>query len=156
MERSDQLERGRNAYARQAWADAFAQLTAADTESPLDPADLERLATAAYLVGKDTDSTDLWSRAHHERLGRGDAEGAARCAIKAGSKQISDAELQGIDVPVVLIWGSRDRMVPLRIAELAGSKFGWPLHIVDDVGHVPHIEQPEAFLRVLQEALQEP
>ena len=43
-------------------------------------------------------------------------------------------------------------MVPLRIAELASSKFGWPIHVVEDAGHVPHIEQPEGFLRALAAA----
>jgi pimeloyl-ACP methyl ester carboxylesterase len=79
-----------------------------------------------------------------------------RQLVKAGSRQISDADLQGIGVPVALIWGKRDRMVPLRIAELASSRFGWPLHVVDDVGHVPHIEQPEAFLGALRAALAQP
>jgi pimeloyl-ACP methyl ester carboxylesterase len=78
-----------------------------------------------------------------------------RQLVKAGSKQISDADLQGIGVPVAMIWGRRDRMVPLRIAELASSKLGWPLHVVEDVGHVPHIEQPEAFLDALRAALRE-
>ncbi|MEO8423788.1 MAG: alpha/beta hydrolase [Actinomycetota bacterium] len=78
-----------------------------------------------------------------------------RQLIKAGSKQISDAELHGIDFPVALLWGRRDRMVPLRLAELASSTFGWPLHVVEDAGHVPHIEQPEAFLRALDAALLE-
>jgi 2-hydroxymuconate-semialdehyde hydrolase len=78
-----------------------------------------------------------------------------RQLVKAGSKPISDAELEGIDVPVALIWGRRDRMAPLRIAELATARFGWPLHVVDDVGHVPHIEQPEAFLDALRAALRE-
>jgi pimeloyl-ACP methyl ester carboxylesterase len=75
-----------------------------------------------------------------------------RQLIKAGSKQIPDDELRGIDVPVALLWGRRDRMVPLRIGELASSKFGWPIHVVEDAGHVPHIEQPEAFLKVLAAA----
>lgn len=79
-----------------------------------------------------------------------------RQLVKAGSKAISDAELRGIAAPVALIWGRRDRMVPLRIAELASSKFGWTLHVVDDVGHVPHIEQPDAFVRALSFALGEP
>jgi len=79
-----------------------------------------------------------------------------RQLIKAGSKQISDAELQGIDVPVALLWGKRDRMVPVRIAELASSKFKWPLQLVDDAGHVPHIEQPDAFLDALRTALMNP
>jgi pimeloyl-ACP methyl ester carboxylesterase len=75
--------------------------------------------------------------------------------VKAGSKPISDAELEGIDVPVTLTWGKRDRMAPLGIAEVASSRFGWPLHAVDDAGHVPHIEQPEAFLGALRAALRE-
>lgn len=79
-----------------------------------------------------------------------------RQLIKAGSKQITDAELRGIDVPVALLWGARDRMVPLRIGELASSRFEWPLHLVDDAGHVPHIEQPEAFLDALRASLPDP
>ncbi len=72
-----------------------------------------------------------------------------RQLIRAGAKQISDDQLRGIDLPVALIWGRQDRMIPPRIAELASSKFGWPLHVIDGAGHVPHIEQPEAFLRAL-------
>jgi 2-hydroxymuconate-semialdehyde hydrolase len=79
-----------------------------------------------------------------------------RQLIKAGAKQVSDADLQGIDVPTTLLWGSRDRMVPLRIGELASSTFGWPLHVVEDAGHVPHIEQPEAFIRVVRATLDQP
>jgi pimeloyl-ACP methyl ester carboxylesterase len=78
-----------------------------------------------------------------------------RQLIKAGSRQISDAELQGVVPSVALIWGRRDRMAPLRLAELASSRFGWPLHVVDDAGHVPHIEQPEAFVAALLAALRE-
>ncbi len=75
------LDRGRESFARQAWADAYAQLAAADREAPLEPEDLERLAMAAYLVGRDADSADAWARAHHEFLSRGEAERAARCAF---------------------------------------------------------------------------
>jgi hypothetical protein len=39
--------RGRESFGRRAWADAFAELSAADRESALEPEDLERLATAA-------------------------------------------------------------------------------------------------------------
>jgi ATP/maltotriose-dependent transcriptional regulator MalT len=72
--------RGRKRFDRRAWADAFAELSAADREAPLEPDDLKRLATAAYLVGRDEDSVDVWERAHHELLGAGDVLGAARCA----------------------------------------------------------------------------
>jgi DNA-binding NarL/FixJ family response regulator len=52
-----------------------------DRNAPLAPDDLERLATAAYLLGKATESTSLWTRAHQELLSRGDVERAARCAF---------------------------------------------------------------------------
>ncbi len=72
--------RGRDRFDGRAWADAFAELSAADREAPLDPEDLERLAMAAYLLGRDDDSVEVWERAHHELLRRGEEERAARCA----------------------------------------------------------------------------
>jgi DNA-binding NarL/FixJ family response regulator len=78
------LERGRQAFERLAWGDAYAHLEAAEHAAPLGPEDLERLAVAAYLVGRDGDSAEGWSRAHHESLRRGDAERAARCAFWLG------------------------------------------------------------------------
>ena len=45
---SDALERGRDAFERRAWSEAFQQLTAADLSDPLD---LERLAVTANLLG---------------------------------------------------------------------------------------------------------
>jgi DNA-binding CsgD family transcriptional regulator len=81
MTTADALDQGRESFGRQAWADAFDQLSAADREAPLAPEDLERLATATYLLGRDADSTDVWARAHQEFLRRGDVERAARCAF---------------------------------------------------------------------------
>jgi len=76
-----------------------------------------------------------------------------RRLIKTGTKQIPTAELQRISVPTALLWGRHDRMVPLGVAESASSRFGWPLHLVEGVGHVPFVEQPQAFLRALRAAL---
>jgi hypothetical protein len=81
MTMADPLDQGRESFGRQAWADAFAQLSAADRETRLAPEDLERLATAAYLLGRDADSIDIWARAHHDLLRRDDLERAARCAF---------------------------------------------------------------------------
>lgn len=81
MTTSGALDRGRSSFAGAAWADAYAQLSAADRESALEPRDLERLAVAAYLIGRDQESFGTWERAHHELVGRADDVGAARCAF---------------------------------------------------------------------------
>ena len=39
--------------------------------------------------------------------------------------------------------------MPLSLAEEAGRRLGWPLEVIDDAGHVPHIERPAAFLEEL-------
>ena len=76
------LSRGRAAFAREAWSEAYQQLTAADGTTPLEAEDLERLATAAFLVGEDAASIDARTRAHHGFLARGDAIAAGRNAVK--------------------------------------------------------------------------
>ena len=81
MEKHEALAAGRNSFRLRAWADAVRLLETADRESPLDAEDLERLATAAYLIGKDAESEAVRGRAHHELLNRGDLEGAARSAF---------------------------------------------------------------------------
>ena len=78
------LRQARACYERQAWREAHAQFLAAEREGRLDPEDLDRLATCAYLLGSETDSTQLWSRAYQEFEQRGDAEQAALCAFRVG------------------------------------------------------------------------
>jgi hypothetical protein len=78
---TEAIERGRESFARHAWGDAYACLSAADRDTPLPGEDLERLAYAAYLTGKDADSEAVLTRAHQAFLSRGDPEGAARCAF---------------------------------------------------------------------------
>ena len=78
---SDTLETGRTAFARHAWQQAFTHLCEADANSPLDPADLERLAMAAYLLARDAEATSAMIRAHQGFLNQGDTIRAARCAF---------------------------------------------------------------------------
>jgi DNA-binding CsgD family transcriptional regulator len=84
MTTANALDRGRGAFARRAWADAYSGLSAADHEAPLSPEDLERLAVAAYLAGRDDDGAGISARAYHEWLRLGDAPRAARCAFWLG------------------------------------------------------------------------
>jgi DNA-binding CsgD family transcriptional regulator len=81
MTATDALSLGREAFERQAWAEACSLLSTADSEESLDPEDLECLATVAYLVGNDAAWSEVWGRAHQQFRDRGDAAGAVRCAF---------------------------------------------------------------------------
>lgn len=74
----DTIETAREAFARQAWGDAYELLAAG---GPLEADDLERLAVAAYLVGLDDESARAWERAHLECARLGDPDRAARYAF---------------------------------------------------------------------------
>lgn len=78
------LERGRSAYARGRWVDAFDNLSEADERSPLDAADLGVLATVAFLIGRDPVALDAFQRAHQSFWESGDVGQAARCAFWLG------------------------------------------------------------------------
>src|SRR5688500_16882823 len=83
MSGADALTKGREAFERRAWADAYAQLTAADEAAPLGLADLELVAASASLIGKDERSGELWTRGHTECLRSSDVPRAARFAFWA-------------------------------------------------------------------------
>ncbi len=73
-----QLDRGREAYERRAWADAHEWLSGADRAAPLGPEDLELLARTAYMLGRDDDYVGALERAHRAYLDAGQAPRAAR------------------------------------------------------------------------------
>jgi DNA-binding CsgD family transcriptional regulator len=81
---SDRAGKGREAFGKKAWRDAFTFLSDAHRAEPLPPADRERLATAAYLVGEEDTGLDVWADAHQAYVDADDPPGAARCAYWIG------------------------------------------------------------------------
>jgi DNA-binding CsgD family transcriptional regulator len=75
------LERGREGCEQRAWAAAYEALSRADRACALGPGDLERLAVAAYLVGRDDEYLALLQRAYHGHLEAGASSSAARAAF---------------------------------------------------------------------------
>jgi DNA-binding NarL/FixJ family response regulator len=71
----------RAAFNRGAWTEAFASLRTIDAQTKLEPEDLDRLATAATLVGEDAASNEARTRAHAAYLERGEPIRAAATAI---------------------------------------------------------------------------
>ncbi|WP_034270179.1 LuxR C-terminal-related transcriptional regulator [Haloechinothrix halophila] len=84
MRTTDTVVRGQQAYARRAWRDAYEELAAADAHALLGAEDLNRLGTAAYLIGEDEAAVDGMARAHREFLAHGDSGRAVRCAFWLG------------------------------------------------------------------------
>jgi ATP/maltotriose-dependent transcriptional regulator MalT len=78
---ADRAERARGSFERRTWGEAFDQLSAAHRDGQLDVEDLERLAIAAYMVGRADACDEAWIAAHHVWSRGGEVERAAGCAF---------------------------------------------------------------------------
>jgi DNA-binding CsgD family transcriptional regulator len=152
MAGADALDQGRRSFEGRAWGDAYAQLSAADGHAPLEPEDLERLATAAYLVGRDDDGAAAGARAHQEFLSRGEVERAVRCAfwlafalleqgdqargggwLARARRLLDDAQLDCVEQGYLLFPGALQALVE-GDAAAAGAGFAEVARIADRFG----------------------
>lgn len=81
------------------------------------------------------------------------SKAAGRLFRELGLPRIPPEELDRIGVPTALVWGRHDRALPLRIAEAASERYGWPLHVVEEAAADPFRDRPRAFLRALRSIL---
>jgi|SRR6187551_89933 len=59
-------------------------------------------------------------------------------------------------VPLLIVWGARDSIIPVRHGEDAHRAIpGSRLEIFEDVGHMPQLEAPGRFIAVLERFLRE-
>jgi pimeloyl-ACP methyl ester carboxylesterase len=59
-------------------------------------------------------------------------------------------------VPVLIVWGARDSIIPVRHGEHAHRAIpGSRLEVFGDVGHLPQLEAPGRFIAVLERFLRE-
>ncbi|MFD4661406.1 LuxR C-terminal-related transcriptional regulator [Kitasatospora sp. NPDC058444] len=79
---SQDLERGRTAYERHFWEEAFTLLSSVDAASPLGAKDLDLLAKCAYFTGRSEVCVEVGRRSYAERLRAGTPRGAAMCACQ--------------------------------------------------------------------------
>ena len=87
------LEHGRTCYERRAWREAFDALQRADEATPLQADDLERLATAACLSGRESAFLRLLDRQYRSYDESGDRIRAARCAFWLALTFLSRGEI---------------------------------------------------------------
>ena len=89
---SVELERGRELYRKDAWAEAHASLSRADRAMSLAGDDLVLLAMSAGLIGKTRDLLKTLERAHQAYLESGRLQAAARAAFWLASRWLSLGE----------------------------------------------------------------
>ena len=78
------LDRARDAYARRAWLEAHEAFSRADDGGALEAEDLELLAMAKLMLGRDDEAIAILERAHHRYLERGETQRAVRAATWIG------------------------------------------------------------------------
>ena len=67
-----------------------------------------------------------------------------------GGRQTVDlaARISALGLPVQVIWGRSDRIVPVGHAEALGTQH--PVHVMDDAGHLPHMEKSGEVNRLVR------
>jgi pimeloyl-ACP methyl ester carboxylesterase len=83
-------------------------------------------------------------------------KGAERAYLQAARSLVGymarrgpfERTVRSIDLPALLIHGRYDRLVPVASARaLAQLRRDWSVEVMDQVGHVPQLEDPDGLLR---------
>ena len=77
-----------------------------------------------------------------------------RGVVGTGGQRVSarDRFYLAEGMPVLIIWGARDRIIPVRHAENAHAAIpGSRLEVFENVGHLPQIEAPGRFITALEQ-----
>lgn len=117
---------------------------------------LRLVGRALQLVGADLgrDADEL------ERVISALPDAAARGAFSRTLRSVVDWRGQVVtmrdrayltdEVPVLLIWGGHDGIIPVRHAELAAAAMpSARLEVFDEAGHFPHHSDPQRFVRCI-------
>jgi len=76
-------------------------------------------------------------------------EAVARAWFPGGQQAVNlVAALRALTMPVQMIWGRDDRIVPVAHAALASPPAD--VHVLDDVGHLPHMEKAGEVNRLIR------
>jgi DNA-binding CsgD family transcriptional regulator len=89
----DPIADARRAFDRQEWSVAYAGLAPAAEAGSLGFDDLERLARAAYMLGKQAVSIEATERAYHEAMRTENLAGAAKASFWLGYNLIQAGEM---------------------------------------------------------------
>jgi pimeloyl-ACP methyl ester carboxylesterase len=65
--------------------------------------------------------------------------------------------LAALDLPVLFVWGAHDQLAPVDVArDLAQRMPNAKLTAIEDAGHIPHLDQPDAVASAINGFLRQP
>jgi 2-hydroxy-6-oxonona-2,4-dienedioate hydrolase len=68
-----------------------------------------------------------------------------------------DDRLAVVETPTMLVWGAKDQLAPTHLArDLAERMSDAKLTVIEDAGHIPHIDQPHAVATAINRFLRSP
>jgi pyruvate dehydrogenase E2 component (dihydrolipoamide acetyltransferase) len=75
---------------------------------------------------------------------------AASAFTRYGQNLVLVGRLSELEIPVLLIWGEHDRVIPAThaVAAVTALPAAW-LEIMEGVGHVPQVEAAPAFSAIV-------
>lgn len=93
MSQDQDRKLGTRAFAARQWKVAFDHLSRADAAGSLEPAALERLGHAAFLIGNHERATASWTLAHSRFVERGESPRAGRLGFWLGLTLLLDGKV---------------------------------------------------------------
>ena len=107
----------------------------------------------------DADVIDAHVQLMRERgnLGR-QASRAFLQAVRSLGLRMADprfwSKIKKVEAPALVVHGELDRLIPVSaVRELVRRRPDWNLEVIDGVGHVPMMETPDLFLKVVNQWL---
>ena len=89
-----------------------------------------------------------------KRLSLPGAKEAFISALKGSARaQRYNNQLEKIDTSMLLIWGKKDRMIPLKFIRPFMEHGNSRIIIFENCGHRPHVENPRLFNKVVKDFL---
>jgi pimeloyl-ACP methyl ester carboxylesterase len=119
----------------------------------------ERAEAVGRLLGRvgyrpSSDATEAWSG--FTSLGDADSRRAflatTRSVIDPGGQTVTahDHLPMAIEIPTLVVWGTRDRMIPTWHATTAHQAIvGSRVELFEGAGHFPHLDEPDRFADLL-------
>jgi pimeloyl-ACP methyl ester carboxylesterase len=132
----------------------ISRITFRDTET------LRKRAFGSYLVHPDRLATDLLevALAGINLPGTADTNRAILQNVvtlrRRRPEMRLDDRLAALETPTMFVWGANDRLAPAHralVARMSDAK----LTVIQDAGHIPHIDQPDAVATAINEFLRQ-